>query len=467
MYFFYFEDEPVVNNMNSTNLKSITITNLFGRNDVTLQFDKEVNIYIGENGLGKTTILNCVYYVLTKKYDKLFSIVFDEIIIKFKNDSTEYRVNKNDIREYNMGKMSSQHLMHQTGMIEMLVAEYLNEYLDELDDEAIELCIRRISRRMDIPTVVVRQYVYEYINQGKVTRIKKRGEKKNVEKLNAAIDKHITQKIIYLTTYRRIENDFSQLMEKSDRFKDNDLLIRFGMKDVERSIDRILDLIRDNARESFNKMTGVLLKQYSSNDLQKNNLRKRHRHIDKDMLKIIFDRLGNEIDENDRNNIFMLLDNGDIYSNEYSYLLNLILKLIANYEKYKIYDDKIKRFSDTCNKYLNGKKIEYDQSELKLSIKIENDKSLDNIQLSSLSSGEKQIVSLFSKLYLENEKDSIIIIDEPELSISMKWQKMLLPDVMRSENCKLLLTVTHSPFIFDNEFDMDAKEMRYCISAHN
>ena len=74
MYFFYFEDEPVVNNMNSTNLKSITITNLFGRNDVTLQFDKEVNIYIGENGLGKTTILNCVYYVLTKKYDKLFSI---------------------------------------------------------------------------------------------------------------------------------------------------------------------------------------------------------------------------------------------------------------------------------------------------------------------------------------------------------------------------------------------------------
>ena len=93
---------------------------------------------------------------------------------------------------------------------------------------------------------------------------------------------------------------------------------------------------------------------------------------------------------------------------------------------------------------------------------------VDNvIQLSSLSSGEKQIVSLFSRLYLENEKESIVMIDEPELSISMKWQKMLLPDVMRSQNCKLILTVTHSPFIFDNEFDMDAKEMRYCISAHN
>lgn len=87
----------------------------------------------------------------------------------------------------------------------------------------------------------------------------------------------------------------------------------------------------------------------------------------------------------------------------------------------------------------------------------------NRIELSKLSSGEKQIVSLFSKLYLENEKDSILIIDEPELSISMKWQRMLLPDIMRSENCKLLLTVTHSPFIFENEFDADAKDMRACI----
>ena len=81
-----------------------------------------------------------------------------------------------------------------------------------------------------------------------------------------------------------------------------------------------------------------------------------------------------------------------------------------------------------------------------------------------LSSGEKQIVSLFSKLYLESAKKCILLIDEPELSISMKWQKMLLPDIMRSGNCRLLLTVTHSPFIFDNEFDNDAHDMWYCFN---
>jgi len=30
----------------------------------------------------------------------------------------------------------------------------------------------------------------------------------------------------------------------------------------------------------------------------------------------------------------------------------------------------------------------------------------------------------------------------------------------------LLLTVTHSPFIFDNEFDIYAKEMRDCIDIY-
>ena len=82
------------------------------------------------------------------------------------------------------------------------------------------------------------------------------------------------------------------------------------------------------------------------------------------------------------------------------------------------------------------------------------------LNLQQLSSGEKQIVSLFSKIYLEDSLNSIIIIDEPELSLSLNWQKMLLPDIIQSNKCDLLVTVTHSPFIFDNEFDVFAKEMK-------
>lgn len=45
------------------------------------------------------------------------------------------------------------------------------------------------------------------------------------------------------------------------------------------------------------------------------------------------------------------------------------------------------------------------------------------ITLPQLSSGEKQIVSLFNHLYLSNLNNFIVLIDEPELSLSVKWQK--------------------------------------------
>ncbi len=160
-----------------------------------------------------------------------------------------------------------------------------------------------------------------------------------------------------------------------------------------------------------------------------------------------------------------MVEKGEIWRYEYLYLCNFLNKLIDNYDLQKAYDDRIKKFADTCNRYLIDKHFEYNQSMLNLDIYL-NEKingKKNTIPLTQLSSGEKQIVSLFSKLYLESDEKSIVIIDEPELSLSLEWQKMLLPDIMRTENCDLLVTVTHSPFIFENEFDYDAKEIRKYI----
>lgn len=467
--FFFLNDTPVTNNSNTTNLQYIKISGLFNRTNIVLSFVNEVNIYIGENGLGKTTVLNCVYYILKKKFSNLAEITFDEITVKFKNIEKEYIVTSADIRDYNNSK-NRRNRFYDDKAIESIIEDSLESWSKEvMDQEAFEIIIRKIARRVETPVPLIRQYAMYYIRNGKFEyQSTEKGNHKKVEELSEAIDENICQKVIYLTTYRRIENDFSNLLSTNDRYPSSDrlhseteLLIQFGMSDVDKAIKVILKKISETSRESFNKMTGVLLKEYASQsskkDAQKQNL------IDKDMLKIIFDRLGNEIEETEKNNIFSLVDNNKIYDDKYSYLLDLIIKLIESYEKQKVYDDKIKKFADACNKYLNGKQFVFDQSELSLYVE-ETEKKGNIIELSNLSSGEKQIVSLFSKLYLENEKECILIIDEPELSISMKWQKMLLPDIMRSENCKLLLTVTHSPFIFENEFDMDAKEMRNCIS---
>ena len=59
--------EAVVNRTNFTNIRAFSLLKLFGRSNVSLRFDTEVHLYVGENGLGKTTILDCLYAVLTTK----------------------------------------------------------------------------------------------------------------------------------------------------------------------------------------------------------------------------------------------------------------------------------------------------------------------------------------------------------------------------------------------------------------
>lgn len=41
-----------------------------------MTFDDPVKILVGENGSGKTTILNCLYYTLKQKFDSLSKIRF-------------------------------------------------------------------------------------------------------------------------------------------------------------------------------------------------------------------------------------------------------------------------------------------------------------------------------------------------------------------------------------------------------
>ena len=245
---------------------------------------------------------------------------------------------------------------------------------------------------------------------------------------------------------------------EKDRVKSR--LIQFGMTDVEKNIDTLLRTIKSVAITGFAKMTGVLLKQYLNSELSDFNNYK----IEQNKLIIALARIGDEIEEHDKQRIVELVNSLDIYNPENSYLLNLIKNLIDSYEQQNEYDERVKTFALICNNYLNGKKYIYDETNVELGIYKEKTKKPISIQ--NLSSGEKQIISVFSKLYIENTENSIILFDEPELSLSIKWQNMFLPDIVNSGKCSTLIAVTHSPFIFDNEFDDLAKDMGSCLSEN-
>ncbi|MBS6559223.1 MAG: AAA family ATPase [Clostridiales bacterium] len=473
-----FNEMRVRNKLNETNLEFIGIYGLFGRYSIEIPFERQVNIYIGENGLGKTTILNCIYFILEGKFSRLANIQFSEIKVKFKGDEKTYKISVADLREFNRrnrGQAYNRFLreseIYETEILEEILIRYKDYMIEANVDSNLDVLIYEYARKMRVPESFAKRRILEYLESMEImSNSKGKANKDNVVKLSKAIKDNITNRIIYLPTYRRIEDDFASLNIRSEELNKAELLIRFGMSDVQMSIDRILDKIRSLAMEGFTEMTGVLLKQYADgkDPIDDMNRFERMSSVNIDTVKIVLDRVGKEIEEPYKQKILNLMSSGEIKEYKYLYLWNLINKLVDNYDLQKAYDDRIKKFANTCNKYLNDKHFDYNQSTLNLKIYLDNgdENEKKTIQLTQLSSGEKQIVSLFSKLYLESDEPSIVIIDEPELSLSIEWQKMLLPDIMRTNNCKLLITVTHSPFTFANEFDFDAKEIRNYIKMY-
>lgn len=127
-------------------------------------------------------------------------------------------------------------------------------------------------------------------------------------------------------------------------------------------------------------------------------------------------------------------------------------KLMSFHNDLEKMEAKIVSFCGACNDYMVDKEFQYNTSDFNLKIVPKGLKDSDReILLQNLSSGEKQIVSLFSHLYLSGGQEYFVLIDEPELSLSVSWQRKFVSDIRKADFCTGLVAVTHSPFIYDNE----------------
>ncbi|MFO0140714.1 MAG: ATP-binding protein, partial [Aphanizomenon sp.] len=71
------------NKMNTSNIKSFSVYGLFGTDDIHIPFDENIKILVGENGIGKTQVLNLFYYTLTRNFFRLDEFSFDQLILEF------------------------------------------------------------------------------------------------------------------------------------------------------------------------------------------------------------------------------------------------------------------------------------------------------------------------------------------------------------------------------------------------
>lgn len=76
------------------------------------------------------------------------------------------------------------------------------------------------------------------------------------------------------------------------------------------------------------------------------------------------------------------------------------------------------------------------------------DKKSATLTIEQLSSGEKQMLILLFTVFLMKQKPSILLLDEPEISLHIVWQDKLIETLLTiNPNCQIFLT-THSPNIF-------------------
>ena len=78
-----------------------------------------------------------------------------------------------------------------------------------------------------------------------------------------------------------------------------------------------------------------------------------------------------------------------------------------------------------------------------------------SIPIKQLSSGEKHNLIMFYELIFESDKDALILIDEPEISLHVYWQRQFIDEL--NDICKLKelqsIVATHSPDIVGNYVD--------------
>lgn len=112
-----------------------------------------------------------------------------------------------------------------------------------------------------------------------------------------------------------------------------------------------------------------------------------------------------------------------------------ILKIIKNFkEKFITINKILQKYEDL--------EVKFYENEIKIF------KRKEIIEHEKLSSGEKRILLLFLNVLFSEEK--ILLIDEPEISLSINYQSKIISDLVELGNRKILMMATHAPYIYQD-----------------
>ena len=411
-------------------IKSIGVKKLFGRFDYEIEMKSSgITIITGPNGFGKSTILRIINALSTSNFAYFFDLDFSELKIEF--DVAQATIIKKEKGSLSIDDISLQFLKEShkdylryaqrrpwiqhtpRGYYDRRTEEFYTE--DELfyhtifdDEQYFDAFVgakeRKLINRIKEKLEQVKQHCGEVrliSDQRLIKRSTGRNEPQIIDVIRELPQRLKGEIDAVSKEYSRVANTLDSTYPKR----------LFAAKDGITSPEEYQTCLRE-ANEKFVKLNTYNLVDMSLIDEMN------YDPIHSTALKIYFD------DFSEKYKVFQSLVSR----------LDLFTKIINSRLLFK----KIKITSD------NGFEVVDDTNPNKI------------LQLSQLSSGEKQEIVLFYNLIFDIKDKLLLLIDEPEISLHISWQKKFLDDLMEvSKQTDLqVIVATHSPQVISNHLDL-------------
>jgi predicted ATP-dependent endonuclease of OLD family len=402
-------------------IKSVHIEGFWGKYSVSTDLFSEVNIFIGKNGTGKTTFMNLLQAVLQVDLPALSLTEFTSVVIKLKDKSKTATIkvlrenNPNVPFEniiYRVGTKSFQLRIFGTDLSYKRPLIQQRQYLQQTQQLKIE-----IQNLVRIASLSVHRADYD-LSELDSFQIRQMLSKSSIDQRLDHLMQELTRYQLSLEVQARKE---SSIFEK-------DVLVsmlydkQFDKWDLEDISNVELSKEKQELSKAYKEL-GVLDEIVS---------KKIAAHIK--ALSASIKRLKNEDGGINVEDIFPLS-----LLRRTQYIVNLTKN--TEEKKQEIFRP-IFGYLNTILGFIEDKKFGFNSSgELEIT------KDAKPISIAQLSSGEKQLLILLTETLLQKNESFIFLADEPEISLHIEWQAMIVESIRKLNDSAQIIVATHSPEI--------------------
>jgi energy-coupling factor transporter ATP-binding protein EcfA2 len=441
--------------INNHHITKISVTSLFGHYSYTLPNDEEklseLNIIYGENGIGKTTLLNLAFHLLSPSdknghRTKISATPFSSLVVTL-NDGTVLSATKDS--QLLTGPVTFVIENPNSSRVKWRFTPGSKEPSFDISNLPDDIDIKKLHPdvKKEIMYVIEKRDFFKAIGNLQVNIYMLTSDRllladtiqENIRQNVRGEQARTTGRISDLLLENRTSM-LNQAMEKASQWLQRKFLEQTYIR---RTVtDPYQDVVKKIASTTYKTKAGL-------KEGQEENIRT---SLKKTL--IFLDQRAKDFSEFGLSETVIPLDVVALIDSTHGNKLNLINTILephleglsSRFENLSGVYELTSKFLKSVNKFFRDKNLVYSvRSGLEIKL-TRNNELRQVVQVSQLSSGEQQLLLLFCYVLVAQDTSSIFIIDEPEISLNILWQRMLvssLRDIGDEKNIQFIFA-SHS-----------------------